>query len=133
MTREEMKGFCSMENREFVTYRAFGAVGDGRTDDFAAIIKTHEYANEHRIPVRGDEGATYYLGKHKDTAEILTDVDWTGCAFIFDDREQPLEDRFIHFFHVGRTIPSMTLAELGVTRLEEGQTKLALCRPLPGD
>ncbi len=125
-----------MENqmkRDFVTYRDFGAVGDGKTDDFAAIIKTHEYANEHNLPVHGDEGATYYLGVHKDTAEIRTDVDWTGCAFLFDDREQPLEDRFIHFFHVGRTIPSMTLTELGVTRLEKGQKKLALSRPLPCD
>ena len=125
-----------MENqmkRDFVTYRDFGAVGDGKTDDLAAIIKTHAYANEHNLPVHGDEGATYYLGVHKDTAEIQTDVDWTGCAFIFDDREQPLEDRFIHFFHVGRTIPSMTLDELGVTRLEAGQKKLALSRPLPCD
>ena len=29
-----------------LTYTSFGAIGDGVTDDFEAILKTHEYANE---------------------------------------------------------------------------------------
>ena len=38
--------------KEFVTYEAFGAVGDGKTDDAAAIVSAHAYANEHNLPVR---------------------------------------------------------------------------------
>ena len=37
----------------FVCYEDFGAVGDGVADDFAAIYRAHEYANENHLPVRG--------------------------------------------------------------------------------
>ena len=37
---------------DFVTYEAFGAVGDGVTDDAAAIAAAHAYANEHHLPVK---------------------------------------------------------------------------------
>ena len=47
---------------EFVSYKAFGAKGDGKTDDLAAIIAAHEYANEHHLPVKADEDAVYYIG-----------------------------------------------------------------------
>lgn len=71
----------------FVTYEAFGAVGDGKQDDSRAIQKAHAYANEHRLPVRGKEGAVYYMGGRTLTAEIQTDTDWSGATFILDDRE----------------------------------------------
>ena len=35
-----------MKEEKYVTYEAFGAVGDGIHDDFEAIIQAHEYANE---------------------------------------------------------------------------------------
>ena len=46
-----------METKNYVTYEDFGAVGDGVTDDFAAIYKAHEYANENKLPVEGKAGA----------------------------------------------------------------------------
>ena len=46
----------------YVTYEDFGAVGDGKTDDFDAIIRTHEYANENGLSVFANETATYYIG-----------------------------------------------------------------------
>lgn len=42
---------------DFITYEAFGAVGDGKTDDFEAIVKTHEYANANGLSVLADETA----------------------------------------------------------------------------
>ena len=78
-------------DRGYVTYEDFGAVGDGQTEDYGAIFKAHEYANEHKLAVKGTPGKTYYI---KDTklgtdevhiAVIKTDVDWRGAHFIIDD------------------------------------------------
>ena len=75
-----------------VYYEDFGAVGDGVTDDFAAIFKAHEYANEHKLPVYGTPGKTYYIYDTAMGAEwgqpaiIKTPVDWRGAEFIIDDR-----------------------------------------------
>ena len=41
-----------MDENRFVTYLEFGAVGDGKTNDFAAIKRAHDYANENNIPVK---------------------------------------------------------------------------------
>lgn len=79
--------------RHYVTYEDFGAVGDGKTEDYGAIFKTHEYANEHKLDVKATAGKTYYI---KDTrlgteevhvAKIRTNVDWCGAHFIIDDTE----------------------------------------------
>ena len=42
-----------------VTYEAFGAVGDGVTDDLAAISEAHAYANTHDLPVRVVHGGHF--------------------------------------------------------------------------
>ena len=68
-----------------LTYTSFGAVGDGVTDDFEAILMTHEYANENGLSVYA-EGKTYYIGRNTVAARIMTDTDWTGATFIIDDR-----------------------------------------------
>lgn len=76
-----------------VVYSAFGAVGDGVTDDFASIVRAHEYANKHGMSVKADEGATYYIGsKHTETAKIRTDTDWLNAKFIIDDSEATVEE-----------------------------------------
>ena len=79
------KGVMIMEQK-FVTYAAFGAIGDGIADDMQAIVNAHAYANEHNLPVFAQEGATYYIGPKNLTAVIRTDTDWTGATFILDDR-----------------------------------------------
>ena len=85
---------CNKEfefGRDYVTYEDFGAVGDGKTEDFAAICKTHEYANKHKLTVKGTPGKTYYIRDTKcgtdevHTAIIKTNVDWCGAHFIIDD------------------------------------------------
>ncbi len=69
----------------YVTYEAFGAVGDGKTDDFDAITKTHAYANATGLSVFANETATYYIGGANKTAYIMTDTDWSTSCFIIDD------------------------------------------------
>ena len=110
---------------EFVTYRAFGAKGDGVSDDFAAICAAHEYANGHRLPVKADAGDTYYIAAHRSGAVIKTDTDWTGAKFIFDDSERGIEDRFFQVFRVLRdTEDTVDLIGMGLTSLKAGQTAL---------
>lgn len=68
-----------------VNYEAFGAVGDGVSDDLPAIVAAHEFANEHRLPVKSKPDATYHLGRQALTAVITTDTDWGTSRFIIDD------------------------------------------------
>ena len=83
-----------MSEKKTVYYRDFGAVGDGKTDDFSAIKACHDYANENGCTVRADEGKTYYIGDTRG-AEIAvrTDVDWTGATFYLDDKAVDCDSR----------------------------------------
>ena len=81
-----------MSNKNYVTYEEFGAVGDGVTEDFAAIKKAHDYANEMGLPVRARDDATYYIhftdvDGEVASATIKTDVNWGNAKFIVDDRD----------------------------------------------
>ena len=72
--------------QKFVTYEAFGAVGDGKADDMGAICAAHEYANREGLPVKATPGAVYYIGGKDLTAVIKTNTDWNNATFILDDR-----------------------------------------------
>ncbi len=82
----------------YVTYKQFGAKGDGKTNDYAAIVATHAYANEHNLPVKADKGAVYYVDKmdasNPKGAIIKTDTDWTGAEFIIDDSKLEIESYY---------------------------------------
>ena len=71
---------------KYLTYEQFGATGDGITDDFDAIIATHEEANKTGTPVRAKDGAKYYIGGKDAHAVIKTDVCFGNAEFIIDDR-----------------------------------------------
>lgn len=83
---------------DYVTYEDFGAVGDGKTDDFEAIVKTHEYANSNGLSVFANETATYYIGGANKTAVIMTDVSWSTARFVIDDTA--VENRSAWVFNV---------------------------------
>lgn len=83
---------------DFVTYEDFEAVGDGKTDDFNAVIRTHEYANENGLSVFANETATYYIGGANKTAVIMTDTDWSTAEFIIDDSN--VENRSAWVFNI---------------------------------
>ncbi len=75
-----------------LTYEEFGAVGDGVTNDFEAIYKTHDKANEGGQKVYGTPGKTYYIEApliNNQAVDIVikTDTDWKGAKFIIDDRK----------------------------------------------
>ena len=72
---------------EPVTYEAFGAKGDGKTDDRAAIVAAHKAANEQGLPVRAKDGAVYYVKSDEGTAVVKTDVDFGTAKFVIDDTE----------------------------------------------
>ena len=72
--------------RGFVTYEQFGAVGDGVTDDLAAIRAAHKFANEHGHDVHATSGRTYYIHTTDgESAVIQTNTYWNGAKFIIDD------------------------------------------------
>lgn len=83
---------------DYVTYENFGAAGDGKTDDFEAVVKTHEYANANGLSVFANETAAYYIGGADKTARIMTDTDWSTARFIIDDTQ--VENRSAWVFNV---------------------------------
>ncbi len=113
-------------NVKYVSYSDYGAVGDGVTDDFDAIIRAHAAANEAGLPVKAKAGATYYIAQTGKTAEIQTDTDWSDAKFIIDDSKVTVENRGNNFniFHVTSKLPSQEITT--VKTLKKNQTKLDL-------
>lgn len=108
-----------MTDKKYVSYEDFGAVGDGITDDMAAIVKAHEYANEHKLPVVAKQGAKYYIGKEPLTARITTDTDLSGAEIIIDDSELEVVNKNI--FSVESDFPVYTPE---ITYIPKGAKKL---------
>lgn len=106
---------------EYVTYEQFGAIGDGKADDTAAIVRAHAYANEHNLPVRTKSDATYYIGTAATPARIMTDTDWNTSRFIIDDTvtEDFKKDIFV-------IPPRGEWTTLPIPPLSAGQTALDL-------
>ncbi len=94
---------------DYVTYEAFGAVGDGKADDLDAIVKTHEYANANGLSVFANETATYYIGGADKTARIMTDTDWSTARIIIDDTQ--VENRSAWIFNIAPTKESISITD----------------------
>ncbi len=110
---------------DVVRYARFGAVGDGVTDDIDAIVSAHEFANQHGLPVKADEGATYYIGGKDKTAVIQTDTDWGTASFVIDDTA--IVNRNANIFVVQSTLKPVALG--GISSLKKGQSKIAASLP----
>ena len=109
-----------MKNKNYVCYEDFGAVGDGKTDDYDAIARAHAYANENGLKVVTDPDKTYYIGdtginekENKPTVKIMTDVDWSTSHFIIDDSEitSSMFSKNAHLFTVCREHPVVTYTQ----------------------
>ena len=113
-------------NISVVKYSEFGAKGNGGVDDFDAIIATHEYANIGGQRVEADKGATYYIGSHRKTAIVKTDVDWKDAKFIIDDRGVSRADSGFWIFSVRPEKDSYQLAPPKDYKLMRGDTNIGL-------
>ena len=112
-----------------ILYSEFGAVGDGKTDDLDAIIAAHEFANECGLPVKADEGKTFYIAASGKIATIKTDTDFTGASFIIDDRNVPVANRNLPIFEVAPTKASYSLDPAKLKTVRKGQANLGITLP----
>lgn len=118
-----------MSSEKSVSYRAFGAAGDGKQNDIAAIAAAHAYANVNLLPVRADEGAVYYIGEIAEPAIICTDTDWTGAKFIIDDSIIDVEHRTTPVFRIESALAPYPL--VGLSPLKKGQSNLGVTLGAP--
>ena len=107
-------------------YSEYGAVGDGVADDFDAIIKTHEAANEAGVKVCADNDAVYYIGSAAKTACVQTDTDWGNAKFIIDDSQVTVENRHNHIFKITSKLSELSGLDLNIKKLAKNQAKLEL-------
>ena len=114
---------------DVVRYEDYGAVGDGITDDSAAIRAAHEAANGCGLSVEGKAGATYYIGRLSSTINIKTDTDWKGASFVFDDNTIKWNESGIRGVNVFTVAPDSSAKAVTVPRdftLSKGQTNIGM-------
>lgn len=116
-----MEGDMMMNSKDFVQYEDFGAVGDGVSDDMAAICAAHDYANAHHLMVKSKPEAEYYIGGSDRTAIIETQTNWSMSRFIIDDRA--VENNKKPCFLVRSSLQPM---DLSIKELSKDQTYLQL-------
>jgi len=109
---------------KIIYYSEYGAAGDGVTDDFDAIIKAHNAANEAGAKVCADSGATYYIGEPDRTAQIQTDTEWGDAKFIIDDTKVSVDKRHSQIFNITSKLSSVPIT--AVKTLKKNQEKLDL-------
>lgn len=110
-----------------VSYSDFGAKGDGATDDSKAIADAHKYANQHRLPVKADDGATFFFDGDGITVTIQTDTDFGNAKFIIDDTK--VTKYRVNVFQVTSTLKSFKPE--GITSLTRNQANIGIT--FPGD
>ncbi len=115
----------SIRAAEVVRYRDFGARGDGKSDDVDAIAKAHAFANQRGLPVKADDGATYYIGGKNKTVVIQTDTDFGAAKFIIDDTS--VVKRFADIFEVRSKLKPVHLK--GIRSLKRSERSIGV--PVP--
>ncbi len=96
-----------------INYKEFGAKGNGRDNDFEAILACHEYANTYGHSVVVNSGTYYIKETGGKTIPVMTDVDWTGAKFIIDDSfitEADKNEYKNHIFDIVSEFDSITYA-----------------------
>jgi len=119
--------FANANPSTYVTYAQFGAVGDGVTCDFDAIIAAHNYANANNLPVRAEPGAVYYIIGCGSVATIQTNTDWRGAQFIIDDTAITYDNGAYVLFQV--TSRYATTRIESIEALYAGQANIGITLP----
>ena len=122
VSRKDARKF---KERGWVSYRDFGAKGDGKTDDIDAIAAAHAFANQEGLLVRADDGARYYIGGKERTAIIRTNTDFGTAHFIIDDTE--VWNRNASVFMISSIQRSLKLES--ISALKRGQKKIDVSLP----
>jgi hypothetical protein len=117
--------FLKFKSNGLVRYSDFGALGDGKTDDIDAIAAAHAFANKEGLPVKADDGATYYISGKNRTAVIRTDTDFGNASFIIDDTD--VENRNSHIFLINSGLRSYKPE--GISSLKRNQKKIDISFP----
>jgi hypothetical protein len=113
--------------RGAVWYEDFGAKGDGKTDDLAAIAQAHRFANERKLPVKAKDESTYLIGGGDTLVVIQTDTHFGKAKFIIDDTN--VVDRSKNIFEVTSHLKPIKIET--VTSLKQQQSKIAIKLPHP--
>jgi hypothetical protein len=113
--------------RGVVHYEDFGAKGDGKTDDQAAIALAHQFANERGLPVEANDSATYYIGGGDTVVAIQTDTLFGKAKFIIDDVK--VVDRSKHVFEARSALEPIQIKN--VQALKQNQKKIDIKLPQP--
>lgn len=108
-----------------VRYSDFGAKGNGKADDIDAIAATHAFANQHGLPVKADDGATYYISGKDRTAFIRTDTHFGTAAFLIDDTD--VQNRNASVFTVSSALKPFKLET--ISSLKRNQQKIDATLP----
>ena len=113
--------------RGWVQYSDLGAKGDGETDDLNAIAAAHAFANQHKLPVKADQDASYYISGQERTAVVQTNTDFGNAAFIIDDTS--VKNREASIFKVTSTLAPYSIE--GLQTLKRNQEKIEVSLPGP--
>ncbi len=91
------------------------------------LLQPMHFANSYNLPVKADDGATYYIGGKDRTAIIRTETDFGKATFILDDTA--VQNRNAPVFMVGSTLQPFKLE--GVTVLKKNQQMINATLPGP--
>jgi hypothetical protein len=119
----------TLKVKGIVSYSDFGAVGDGKHDDGAAIAAAHKYANEQGLPVRADDDMSFYFSSKRRSINIETNTDFGKAKFIIDDSKVDLKERGANIFQIVSRHKSFKPE--GLSSLKRNQANIGIT--LPGD